>query len=221
MSKKIICIDAGHGGYDSGAVNKSRYEKNDNLKITTLLMGILKTQGFEVVLPRTEDKETSLQKRVEIANKANADVFISLHRNAFTNSSACGVENWIYQNTDEKSKQLAQYILNEITSVGVQKNRGVKSGNFYVLRTTKMPACLLELGFISNLQDNIVFDTNIENYAVAIAKGICNYFKMPYTKKAHDQYYRVQVGAFESKEKAENLAQELKSKGYPPTIILT
>lgn len=230
-SKYIICIDAGHGGYDSGAVNNKRYEKDDNLKMALILEKELLKYGFTVIQTRLTDKHISLNERSNLANKSNSDVFISLHRNAFINSSACGVENWIYEKADEKTKQFATFIYEEILKTNVQKNRGVKKGNFHVLRETKMPAFLLELGFISNNKDNELFDKYCEQYAKAIVKGIINYFNLNYSNfkpnidinEKHiplkQELYKVQVGAFKEKENALKLIKELEQKGYKAFLI--
>jgi N-acetylmuramoyl-L-alanine amidase len=221
--KKIICIDAGHGGKDSGAVNGKRYEKDDNLRLGLVVGQLLLNQGLSVVYTRTTDKTVSLQERSNFANEKQADLYLSLHRNSYITSSACGIENWIYQYTDKTTEQYATCIYDEVVKVGAQATRGVKRGNYHVLRETKMPACLLELGFLSNEQDNILFDTLFKQYAVAIAKGICKFLQIPYQEKPEAQeqtvLYRVQVGAFAKKENAQRLVDDLKAKGYPAFIV--
>ena len=218
---KIICVDPGHGGSDSGAVNGSRYEKDDTLRIALLVRDNLSAQGCTVYMTRTTDEYVSLQERARIANDNKADVFISLHRNAFTNSSAKGIENWIYHGTDQTTEQFAKYVQDAVIGVKAQADRGVKKGNFYVTRETYMPACLLELGFISNDTDNQYFDQNIDEYAKAITKAICTYLNIPYNEGTtpeppvtDDKYYRVQVGAFKDKANADRLCEELKANGY-------
>ncbi len=222
---KIICLDAGHGGRDSGAVNGLRYEKNDTLRLALAVEQELLYQGFGVIQTRTSDKDVSLYERSTLANTKKADLFISLHRNAFTSSSAIGIENWIYKGTNSQTIKFAQYILDEVVKVGAQANRGIKSGNFHVTRETNMPACLLELGFISNVQDNKLFDDLIEKYAASIAKAVCLFYGIPYKIKetpdnnTDDTFYRVQVGAFKNKANAIALTNELKSKGYSVIIV--
>ncbi|MEG0570362.1 MAG: N-acetylmuramoyl-L-alanine amidase, partial [Oscillospiraceae bacterium] len=90
---KTICLDPGHGGKDAGAVNGSRYEKNDNLRIAFALETVLKRQGFNVLLTRKDDSYVSLEERARIANKNSADLFLSLHRNSFSKPDANGIEN--------------------------------------------------------------------------------------------------------------------------------
>lgn len=227
---KIVCIDAGHGGRDSGAVNGSRYEKYDTLRFSNALKNELSSQGVKVIMTRKEDKYVTLRERTDFANKNKADFFISLHRNAFTNYKANGVENWIYFRPQSATEGFAKSIMNELVKVGVQSDRGVKQGNFHVTRETKMPACLLEMGFISNKKDNELFDKKIYLYAKAISKAICNQLGVPIkdddvvddddgTDGASSRLYRVQVGAFRYPENAKMVATQLNQKGFPAIII--
>ena len=170
---KTIVIDAGHGGDDPGAVNAGRLEKDDNLRLAQAVQQKLLAQGQRVVMTRDSDVFVALLTRSEIANDSGADIFVSLHRNAVENNpSANGVENWVYTNAAPAAKEYAQTVLSRIVDVGVQSNRGVKAGNFSVLRNTGMPAMLLEMGFITNDRDNELFDQNLDAYAGAIAQAL-------------------------------------------------
>lgn len=225
----IICIDAGHGGRDSGAVNGSRYEKNDTLKLANLVKAALNKKGVKVIMTRTDDSYVSLKERSDFANNGKADYFISLHRNAFTDITANGLENWIYEATNSKTEAYAKAVFDEVLKIGGFASRGVKRGNFHVTRETKMPACLLELGFISNLQDNLVFDRNLTKNAEAIAGAIASYagikeppINPPIPPSIPElPLYRVQVGAFAQRENAEKTAKELAEKGYSSIILNT
>ena len=173
----IVCIDAGHGGYDVGAVNGNRYEKNDNLALAKLVQKILEEQGIKTIMTRDNDTKVSLRQRCRIANKKEADIFVSIHRNSA--ESGKGIEIWTSRSKSKEDLNLANIILEELVESEIQENRGVKSGtakggftDYYVLKNTKMPSCLVELGFISNEKDNELFDKNIEIYAKAIADGI-------------------------------------------------
>ena len=95
----VVCIDAGHGGTDAGAINNNRYEKDDTLKIAKLIEKYLKEQGIKTVMTRTNDTYVSLRERCKIANKKRADLFISIHRNSAEQGN--GVEIW----TNSKKKQ--------------------------------------------------------------------------------------------------------------------
>jgi hypothetical protein len=181
---KTIVIDAGHGGYDYGAVNGSRYEKNDNLRLARLAAAALKRQCQNVVMTRDSDVFVPLLERSIISNNNNADLFVSLHRNAFTNPEATGIENYIQINSPPVNARYARNVLSEIVGVGGLTDRGVKTNNFSVLRNTRAPSMLLETGFISNPRDNAEFDKNIDAYAEAIAKGVLESLGEPYDPKA-------------------------------------
>jgi len=167
-----VVLDAGHGGYDAGASNGARLEKNDNLRMALAVGKILSDCGVRVVYTRTTDVFVPLLERSNISNNAGADLFVSLHRNASINPSANGVENWVYTQPSQKAVAAADLVLSRVVSAGVQRNRGIQYGNFSVLRHTKAPAMLLELGFITNAQDNALFDQRFNAYAQAIASGI-------------------------------------------------
>jgi len=176
---RIIAVDAGHGGWDNGASYEGRLEKNDNLRLALEVEKALKSQGFSVVMTRSEDVFIPLEERSKIANEAGADLFISLHRNSYEEQtpSANGVENYIYLTAPKDTTERAAWnVLDWVVYVGVQTNRGVKRGDYSVLRRTTMPAMLLEVGYIINHCDNIMFDMHLQAYSNAIARGVKQYF---------------------------------------------
>ena len=181
---KTIVLDPGHGGSDPGAVNGSRLEKNDNLRMALAVRDNLVRLGQRVVMTRSTDTYVDLLERSRISNNNNADIFVSLHRNSFTNPAANGWENYVMINSPLVNWQYAQTVLNECVNVGVQSNRGVKQADFSVLRFTAAPAQLLEMGFITNAIDNIMFDENFNRYADAIARGILIALGEPLTPPA-------------------------------------
>ncbi len=147
-----ICIDAGHGG-EPGAVYKGRKESDDNLALGKAVAAEQRRHGIIVDETRTEDKTASLVERSNFENKGSYDYFISFHRNAFKPGQAKGVETYTYLNPGAKAKGLAEKIQAALVGVGFT-NRGVKAANFHVLRETKAPAVLVEVGFIDNTGDN-------------------------------------------------------------------
>lgn len=178
----IVCIDAGHGGIDVGAVNATRYEKDDNLKVAKLVKKYLEEQGIKTIMTRDNDTNVSLRQRCKIANRKEADIFVSIHRNSA--EAGNGIEIWTSRSKNKEDLSLANSILEKLENTEIQENRGVKSGtakgaftDYYVLKNTKMPSCLVELGFISNDKDNELFDKNIDNYAKVIADGIIEEIK--------------------------------------------
>lgn len=175
---KTVCIDAGHGGTSSGAVLGSRLEKDDTLELSLLVRDILEERGYTVVMTRDTDSDVSLAERCEIANKARASLFVSIHRNSSDSKSATGMEMWVHSSNPTDDRLLAQNILDCLDSLNIT-NRGIHTGyrdgeemNYYINRNTKMPSVLAEIDFISNKEDNKRFDENIEKYALAIADGI-------------------------------------------------
>lgn len=168
-----ICIDAGHGGRDSGASGENgRKEKDDALNYALKLDSVLQNLGYSVVMTRDDDFYPTLPERVEIANKEDCDIFLSLHRNAFDGTKR-GIETLISFYAYDVSKVLAKNIQSRLISVEGE-NRGVKAQQAYVLDKTKMPAVTIELLFIDNPEDNIYFDTYLDEYVLAIADGILN-----------------------------------------------
>ena len=219
---KTIYIDAGHGGTDAGAVNGSRYESVDNLKIALAVKSLLVAQGHTVLMARENDIHVSLATRTTQANNAKADIFVSLHRNSFTNSAANGVEIWIYTTAGAVDTGMATEVLERIVKVGVQSNRGIKKGNYHVCRESKMPSMLVELGFISNAKDNELFDKYLNDYALAIAQGICAGLGETWkdTDNKEKPTYRVQVGAFSIKSNAEAFLQVVRDMGLDAFLVV-
>lgn len=178
----IVCIDAGHGGTDPGAVNDTRYEKDDNLEVAKLVKKYLEEQGIKTIMTRDNDTNVSLRQRCKIANKKEADIFVSIHRNSAETGN--GIEIWTSSGKNKDDLSLANLILEKLANTEIQENRGVKSGiikggltDYYVLKNTKMTSCLVELGFISDAKDNELLDKNINIYAKAIADGIMEEIK--------------------------------------------
>jgi N-acetylmuramoyl-L-alanine amidase len=159
--KKIV-IDPGHGGVDSGAVSDDLpgvYEKTYALNISKRLKCLAEMDGkFECLMTRTEDVFLSLDARAKMANDWGADLFVSIHHNArFVEQPGIEVETFYYIGSalTSFSSKVADHIQTELI-LGMKKHgelvidRGVKQANFAVLRKTKMPAILTELGFITD-----------------------------------------------------------------------
>lgn len=184
-----VCLDPGHGGNDSGCVSGKRHESDDVLMMAKLVKQYLEQENVQVILTRTEDKYVELRERAQCANQANADYFVSIHRNL--NPLGCGVETWTRADYSKESNALAKAVQNRMVKVGVQQDRGVKHGtqesassSYYVLRRTKMPGVLIELGFIDNQRDNQLLDKHKKGYAKAIAKGIIQTYENYHGEKA-------------------------------------
>lgn len=184
-NKFTVCIDAGHGGSSIGAVykNDERLEKDDNLRLAQLLETELQKRSVKVIMTRERDKDVSLSKRCRIANMNKADYFVCLHRNSSDNADAHGTEIWVSENASDIEIAFAENILSQLANVGVSDNRGVKygyrdgDGDYYINRNSNMPSSLVELGFISNYDDNCEYDENIKEYAEALADAIVSTYE--------------------------------------------
>lgn len=173
-----IMLDAGHGGKDPGAVYNGRQEKDDTLALTLAVGEILQGRGIDVLYTRTTDVyESPYQKAME-ANEAGADFFVSIHRNSYpTDNTASGVETLVYDRSGLKL-QMAENINEQLEAIGFV-NLGVKERpGLVVLRRTRMPAVLVEAGFINSDTDNQLFDDNFDDIALAIAEGILDTLQM-------------------------------------------
>ncbi|WP_308641806.1 MULTISPECIES: N-acetylmuramoyl-L-alanine amidase family protein [Paenibacillus] len=173
--KKVVVIDAGHGYQDPGAVGSVSTEKALNLAVALKVEAILKQDpNIDVVLTRSDDTFLELKQRVKVAEKLNADLFVSIHANSSSSSAASGTETY-YQRSN--SKKLAQTIHKYLVAATGFKNRGVQYGNFHVIRETTMPAVLLEVGFISNKSEESKMNDASRQQAVAegVVKGIKEY----------------------------------------------
>ncbi|WP_162515255.1 N-acetylmuramoyl-L-alanine amidase family protein [Paenibacillus pinistramenti] len=174
--KKIVVIDAGHGGTDSGAVSlNKRLEKDFTLAAVLKLQQILEQDsGLEVVLTRNSDTYPMLQDRVKLANSINADVFISIHGNISPDGGTGpnGVET--HYTLNRNSEALAKVMQKYLVQSSGMADRGLKTGNLYVTKNTNMPAVLLECGFLSNPKDEAAMysDEFQQQLAEGIAAGI-------------------------------------------------
>lgn len=167
-----IMLDAGHGGNDPGAVYGGRQEKDDNLRLAMAVGNILSQNGIDVVYTRTDDVYQSPIEKARLANASGADYFISFHRNSSPEPNQySGVETLVYNQSGRKLT-MAQNINRALENIGF-KNLGVKSRTgLVVLRRTRMPALLIETGFINTPEANERFDENFNEIARAIADAI-------------------------------------------------
>lgn len=178
----VIVIDPGHGGHDYGthSLGKPKYhEKYLNLTTAEMLKKFLEQYGYKVVMTRSDDTFISLENRAEFANNLNTKLFVSVHYNSAPNTEAEGVEVFYCRSDSDKSrvsesKLLAQCVLDKILKNTRANSRGVKHGNFAVIRQTKMPAILVEGGFLTNTgeMDKIKTLAYQKKMAQSIAQGV-------------------------------------------------
>lgn len=212
-----IMLDAGHGGRDPGAVYNGRQEKDDTLRLTLAIGEILQNHGLDVEYTRTTDIYESPYEKAMEANNADVDFFVSIHRNSYpTDNTVSGVETLIYDKSGIKLK-MAEDIDEQLESVGFV-NLGVKERpGLVVLRRTKMPAVLVEVGFLNSDTDNTLFDNNFADIAQAIAAGILDTLEVEHNILPAG--YTVQTGAFRNQNYAARLENELKSQDFPAVTI--
>jgi N-acetylmuramoyl-L-alanine amidase len=172
-----ITINGGHyPGRDSGAVGHTGLqEANVVCDMMARVACYLRAASYEVL----EVQENVLSQITDASNEFGADLFVSIHCNAAINADAKGTETFCYQ-TGGKSEKLAACIQNQIISSLGTVDRGVKTGNLYVLRLTDCPAVLVETAFISNIDDEklLADDTIRDQFAAAIARGVTDYLSM-------------------------------------------
>lgn len=178
--EKVIVVDAGHGGRASGAVKNKIDEKNINLAIVMELKELLE-QGSEsigVYYTRTDDANPTLDQRVQLANKVNADLFISVHNNATSNNSFSGRHGTevLYSESDDSelsSKDFADICQKNVVGVLESKDLGLVPGDrIYIIRTSKVPVALIEVGYMTNREELKKLST--QEYQALAAQGIYN-----------------------------------------------
>lgn len=173
---KRVVIDAGHGGTDCGAIRNGINEKDITLDVSKRVEALLKKQGYQVTMTRTNDIYVSLADRVSISETNAPDIFVSIHVNSSTKPEITGIETHYYH---QESLNLAQTVHSSLASKIQSNNRGLFKSKFYVINHTTAPAILIEIGFISNDNERaqLVSEKRKQDTAKAIVEGINNYFK--------------------------------------------
>jgi N-acetylmuramoyl-L-alanine amidase len=169
-SFSTVVIDAGHGAHDFGANRGAFFEKHIALDISRRLERFLRKNGVRTVMTRSTDRFIALGTRAEIGNRQGRSVFVSVHVNDATRSSASGVETFYHAGEGQKLAALVQREIMRNTSHG--GNRGVKYARFKVLRSSTKPAILVETGFASNGRDQQRLRDPAYREAVAQSIGI-------------------------------------------------
>ncbi|MWV42035.1 AMIN domain-containing protein [Paenibacillus sp. HJL G12] len=172
--KKVVVIDAGHGDQDPGTLGYTKKKEKDfNLAVAQKVGQLLANEpNIDFVLTRSDDTFLKLEERARIANDLNADVFVSIHANSAGSTAASGSETY-YQR--DASKALASVMHKYLVKATGLPDRGVRYGNYHVIRETKMPAVLLEVGYMSNPKDEAaLFSESLQN---SVAQGIVNGIK--------------------------------------------
>ena len=212
-----IMLDAGHGGQDPGAVYKGRQEKDDNLKLALAVGEILERNGIDVSYTRTTDIYQTPFEKAQLANQAGVDYFISFHRNSSPKDNQYqGVEVLVYDKSGIKY-QMAENIVGALGELGFREIGVKERPGLVVLRRTKMPALLIETGFINSDGDNQLFDEKFQEIAQSIADAILGILDEETVNEP--LYYRVQTGIFRNRENADRMLYQLLEKGYPSFLL--
>jgi len=178
----VIFLDAGHGGEDPGAETADgRQEKDDTLAIALKVKEYLEKEKFQVYMSRDTDTTVDRAERGRMANAVNADFMLSIHRNQGP-SGGTGVEMYIPSANDHDSQVFSRSIMDALVEAGFVErsiNVGVykdETDDYLENSESDMPSCLVEVGFINNADDNVLFDEHLDENAEAIAKGISEAF---------------------------------------------
>ena len=183
VQKEVVVIDAGHGGADPGKVGVNDVlEKDLNLQIAERVKKLLEKNNIEVVMTREDDvmedtKLEDMKKRVELINKTEPAITVSIHQNSYSDPSVKGAQVFYYTGSDV-SKEAASLMQEELRKVDTENTRQIKSNSdFYMLLRTKVPTIIVECGFLSNPSEaeKLVTDEYQEEMAQAICTGIVNW----------------------------------------------
>src|SRR5699024_8225988 len=170
LAEATIVIDAGHGGYDPGAIspNETITEKDVTLSTALLLKNRLEDAGTNVILTRADDQFISLEQRVQTAHANNADAFISLHYDAMEQANTMsGTTSYYYY---DSYLELANIVNRYLSQNAPLANNGVRMGDYYVLRTNQQPAILLELGYMNSDLD--LQHINTQSYQATVVEAV-------------------------------------------------
>lgn len=178
LKGKLFVLDPGHGGDDSDNRGvRGLREKDVNLDIALKLSEVLREAGAEVHLTRDNDRKILLSRRAEIANSIRPHFFISIHQNAIDNPRVSGTEIYFFEG-DTEGEELGRMIMDQLVEEANVIDRGVKAANFYILREVKVSSTLLEIGYITNPEEEKRLKTQNfrKNIAIAIFKGIMGFY---------------------------------------------
>lgn len=178
-ARVVVIVDPGHGGPDPGAIGRGGLRETDIvLSIGQQVAALLQQQGIQVFLTRNGEYDVDLPPRVAMAERVNADLFVSIHANAIDVSRDInGLETYYY--SSERALRLAQAIHASILQNLDIQDRGIRTARFYVLRKTSMPSVLVEVGFVTGTEDSIKLShsTYRSQMANAIVRGILQYIQ--------------------------------------------
>ena len=234
----LLILDAGHS-FDTKGKNNAKenfYEWEFNNDMQYKIKSRCEELGIKVFLTNPNPSTISdiaLSTRSALANdywlrnSKPKSMFISIHANAFSSSSARGTETYIAKNASSTSKNFAKVLNDNIVKAMKQldpnaKDRGVKSENFTVIYKASMPSVLCEYAFYSNLDDLKILKNNRSELVEATVKAICQFFGVEYKKETinTNKLYKVCIGAYKDKDNASKMLNEAKEKGFKDSYII-
>lgn len=184
-SKAVVCLDPSKGGKDTGVSSSGRKEKDINLEMALDIKSKLESDGIEVVMTRTSDRDVTGEERVKICNSSKVYICVSLRMNSYNaDTSVSGAESYIHTTKPVEAAELSRIILKSMEKSTGIKNRGVKTGtvgdakdNYYINAHSKCTSTVIDMGFITNVSDLKKVTTDKTKTAQAIADGIKDYLK--------------------------------------------
>jgi N-acetylmuramoyl-L-alanine amidase len=223
-----IILDAGHGPNTAGKRTPDgtmkEFEFNSSVinKIKHLLQAY---ENIDIMYAHEVTRDVPLSERTTAANRWNADLYLSVHANAYGDGSwndVQGIETFVHTSKPQEAFNLAIEIQNQLIRATGRPNRNVKSADFHVLRETNMTAILVECGFMTNKEEAELLKSEAyrQTCAQALVNGLVQFYKL--TKKEtvkKPNLYRVQVGAYAKLENAEQVKNQLIKDGYPVFIV--
>ncbi len=235
-------LDAGHGYNTAGkrSIDGMR-EYEFTRKVAQYANEMLSAyQNVIVYFAHSDSRDVPLQERTNAANRLNVDAYVSIHANAYgtTWNDANGIETYVYSTNHQETYQLAQKIHSNLIALTGLRNRGIKTANFHVLRETKMPAILVECGFMTNRNEAALMRTEAfqRNCAQAIVNGLAAQYNLTATQTSpptpsitptppsnstppKSGLFKVQAGAFSEKNNADEHVRKLKSDGFEAFVF--
>lgn len=170
----LVVLDAGHGGSDGGTEEGAGVEKEINLAVVLKMKELLENQGISVILTRDRDVYVGLDERVETANREQADLFVSIHCNYYDKDSSIRGLECYYDSDSAGGKEYAEKIIQELTEQKAVVTRNAKPGNYHILRNARVPAVLVEMGYLSNYRErkDLMSEEYQEKLATELVNGI-------------------------------------------------
>ena len=183
LSGRLIVVDPGHGGEDRGVCYfpQDLIEKEINLDVARRLVARLQAEGARVILTREEDAFISLDERAAAANEAGADLFLSVHTNRIPGHPECYGAQTFYHPSSGEGKRLAELVQEELLKIDSENYRSALPGDYRVLRLSRMPGAIVEIGFLTNERDRGLVATEAyrERVAAAVVRGVIRFFAEP------------------------------------------